>query len=550
MKRIIALLMIFTLIIPTLSFGSTLNPYGSGYIEGYMRGWVDGSLEMEEYDGTVHLISVEDKAVFEIDDRQALSTDFKTGMEVNIWLRNGSLFHILSYSSQNSGYIPEGGKVRNGTVKKIDRNQLIITLPTGVEETYFTTSATTASKKNSVVPLDVLYEGDHVNLYFDEFDTPLISRIEIEGDSVEIKDIYKGRINIVDKYNDVLILGEVEVFRNGNWEKVSGSLRMPFTVDTPVYSSGQQLSYNNIQYYRGRTVYAAVKDYFGSDRIERMVIKSQYESIYNDKIEEINWYADAFELTNKRNLTFNEGTMVIKSGRLVDRYAINPKSDAFIAADGGSTAQTADLIYIYNEDLNNSNIGQRRIYSGRLDEVQQGKVVTKELFYLDRNEWKSYGDTKEFYFDNDTIIFDAENNRQITQEEFYSGEYAVDENADSYKLYGKQDWNAYFYNDGDRITHVLLQKSMDSLLRQRITNGIVESIENDPQVGWSFYIRNGSDWSSQKSKWMARKSTTRINGQTSMIIKNGRLISPTELLPNDRLYIVRDDFKAKVVIVK
>jgi hypothetical protein len=550
MKKIVALLMILILIIPTLSFGSSLNPFDNANVEGYMRGWVDGSLEIEEYDGTVHLIPVEEKASFEIDNRPANKKDFKTGMEVSIWVRNGNLYRILSYSAQNPGYIPEGGKVRNGTVKKIDRNQLIIQLPTGKEETYFTTSETTATKNNNVVLLDVLYVGDHVNIYFDEIDTQMISRIEIEGDSVLIKDIYKGRINIVDKYNNYITLSGVEVFRNGNWEKVSGSLRLPFTSDTPVYSAGQLLSYSNIQRYRGRTVYAAVKDYFGTDKIERMVIKSQYETVYNDKIEDINWYEEALELGNKRNLAFNEGTMVIKSGRMVDRFEINLNSDAFITADGRNTEQTANLIYIYNEDLNNSNIGQRRIYSGRLDEVLPGSVNTRELFYLDINEWKSYNFLKEFYFDSETIIFDSENNRQISQEEFYSGEYAVDENSDSYNLYGKRDWNAYFYSDGDRITHILLQKPMDSLLRQRITNGTVESVENDLQVGWSFYLRNGSDWSSQKSKWMARSASTRINGQKSMIIKNGKLISPSELLPGDRLYIIRDDFKAKVVIVK
>lgn len=550
MKKVIALLTVFILIIPTLCFGSTLNTYGDGYIEGYVRGWVNGSLEMEDYEGVVHIIPVREKADYEIDNRQALPTDFKTGMEVNIWTKDGNLHRIISYSTQNPGYIPAGGKIRNGTVKKIDRNQLIILLTTGDEETYFTTPETTASKNKSNVPLDTLYVGDHVKLYFDDIKTQLISRIDIEGDSVIVKDLYKGRISGVDKYNDVITLSEVEAFRNGSWEKVSASLRIPFTADTPVYMAGQKLSYSNIQHYRGRTVYAAVKDYFGSDRIERMVVKSRYETLYNDKIADINWYEEAMELENKRNLAFNEGTMVIKSGRLVDRFEINPKSDAFIAADGINAKQTADLIYVYNEDLNNSNIGQRMIYSGRLDEITQESVITRELFYLDKNEWKAYGLSKEFYLDDDAVIYDLENNKQITREEFYSGDYAVDENSDSYSVYGKRDWNAYFYCDGDRITHILVQKTMDSLLSGRITNGIVESVEYDIQVGWSFYLRNSSDWSSQKSKWMARSAATRINGQKAMIIKDGKMISPTKLLPGDRLYMVRDDFKAKVIIVK
>ena len=35
-----------------------------------------------------------------------------------------------------------------------------------------------------------------------------------------------------------------------------------------------------------------------------------------------------------------------------------------------------------------------------------------------------------------------------------------------------------------------------------------------------------------------------------MIVRNGEIISADELKPSDSLYIVRDDFRAKVVIVK
>ena len=550
MKRVISLILVIVMLLPVLTYGNTFDPYIYGYIEGFIKGWNDGQLEIEEYDGTLHLLPMVENAIYEIDNRPASQQDFKTGMEVNAWLKGRRISHIISYSTENPGYIPEGGKVRGGIVKKIDRNQIILKLPTGVEETYFTSEATIVTRNNTMVGADTLYVGDHVRLYFDEIDTQIISRMKIEGESNIVKDVYRGRINFVNKYDDVVVLSNVMALRNGKWQLVKASMTLPFNSETTVYASGQKLNHNNIPYYRGRTVYLAIKEYFGNSRIERMVVQGQNESIYEDKIKDINWYAEAFELANNKNFTFNEGTMVVKNGRLVDRYSINPASDAIVVADGRGNRLAADVIYVLNEDLNNTPVGQKFIYSARLDQITQDRVLTKGLFNLDRNEWQAFSSQKEFFYDNDTVIYDLENRKFISGQEFYSGDYSIDENSDSHKIYGKNDWHAYFYSDGDRITNILLQKPMDSLLRQRVTNGVVEVIEDNELVGWSIYLKNGSDWSNQKSRWMMRSVPTRINLELAMVIKDGKMIEPWELKEGDRLYMVRDDFRARVVIVK
>lgn len=550
MKRVISLILIFVLLVPVLTYGNKWDPYIYGYMEGYVKGWSDGQLEIEEYDGTFHQLAVDDYTIYEIDSRPVSQQDFKAGMEVAVWLKDRRITNITSYSSQNSGYIPEGGKVRNGVIKKIDRDQLVLKLPNGDEETYFTSEATLATRNNAEVPLDTMYVGDHVKLYFNEIDTQAISRIQINGESSKVKDIYKGRIKFVNKYDDALILDNVEAFRNGKWEVVKPTMIIPYTEETPTYMSGLKLSYNNLPYYKGKTVYLAIKEYFGNNRIEKMVVQGQSEAIYSDKIKDINWYSEAFELANNKNVSFNESTIVVKNGRLVDRYSINPASDAMVIADSKGSKLTAGVIYVVNEDLNNGGVGQNFIFSGRLDQITQDKVLVKSLFSLERNEWQGFSGEKEFYFDSNTSIYDLENQKSITGEELYAGEYSVDENSDSHKVYGKNDWHAYFYCQGDRITSIILQKPLDSLLRQRVTNGEVEVIEDDELVGWSIFLKNASDWSGQKAKWMVRAVPTRLNLEKALLVKDGKMIKPSEVQEGDRLYIVRDDFRARVVIVK
>jgi hypothetical protein len=91
---------------------------------------------------------------------------------------------------------------------------------------------------------------------------------------------------------------------------------------------------------------------------------------------------------------------------------------------------------------------------------------------------------------------------------------------------------------------------MDSLLKQRVSNGTVASTENNALVGWTIFIRESKDWSSVNDCWMARTTDLRVNLGKALIIKDGRIILPKELTAGDRIYVVRDDITAKVVIVK
>ena len=546
-KKLISAVLAVAFVLSMATFAGA----ASNYVEGYVRGWVGDKLQIEAYDGRVFQYSYDKAAtVFKIDERVAEPVDFKPGMEIEAGVNGDTLEYIEGYSTEVSGYIRPGSRIRTGTVQSIDRDQLVLKLSTGAAETYFTTGATIALKKGTNVPLSTLYAGDRVKLYFDEVNTSMVSRVEIEGDSVVIKDVYKGVLKLADAYQDTITLDSVQVYRNGAWEKVKSSMSLPYSGEVPVYMAGQKLLSANMKYYAGKTVYMAVKNFFGSNRIEKMVIRGQYEAMYSDKIQDINWYTGAFELANHKNVAFNEGTIFVKNGRLVDQYSINANSDAWVVADSRNGAGMADVVYIYNEDLNNSNIGQSYLYAGRLDQVLEDRLTLEDFFLLNQNAWESFSGDKELYLDNDTQIYDVENKKKITLEEFYAGDYSVDEGTDYAKDHNLKDWYGYIYTDGDRASGVLVQKSMDTLLRQRMTVGVVESVTESELVGWTIKLQNGADWSERNEKWMQKASSTSISVAKAMIIKDGKFISQDDLKAGDRLYIVRDGFDAKVVIVK
>ncbi|KAE9636092.1 hypothetical protein [Defluviitalea raffinosedens] len=546
---IIALSMIFN---TTGVFADLTTPYRQGYIEGFLVEIGENEVSIEEYDGTLHTLSFDRSVIFSIDTLNASSKDFKAGMEVYATLKNRKISYMEGFSTAAPGYIPEGSKVRVGTIKGIDRNQLIVKLDIGKEETYFTSPATILLKDGKKGSLNTLYVGDRVKLYFDEIDTMMVSRIAVQGKSVQVKGLYKGKIAATDILDEDLTLTDLKVFKNGQWEDVSSAKTISYSGDSPIYIGGQEVSPSKLKYYVGNTAYMVVKDFFSSDRVEAMVLKNQYEANYTDTIEEMNWYSQSFELAkNHKNITFNDGTIVIKNGRLVDIYALEPGVDAFIVGDGRIDGMNANVIYVYNEDINNSNIGQDYLYEGRLDVVFRDSIILKKFALLNRHEWEGFNDTKELYYDEDTMIYDLEAGKIVAHEDFYYGDYAVDEDSDYAKQKGLEDWYAYVYADGDRIQAIMVQKNRDSLLKQRITNGVAGAVpENHKWTGWRINIINASDWSPKNTQWMPRKDSFYLTLEEAMIIKDGKIIQPEELKQNDRLYIVRDGLNAKVVIVK
>lgn len=572
MKKSIALILIIILLLPVLVHGDVNQIRRQGFAEGYLSEPIGDILEMESYEGEIYYLSLNPDAIYTIDGYIVEKSNFIPGMEIYAGLQGSSVISVEGYSTSNLGYIPPGSKIKTGRVARIDSNQLVLRSATGDEETFITMPGTVILKNGQHTGLDTLYEGDKVKLYFDEHDTGIISRIGIEGNSVLIKGLYKGKLGIADRYSDKITISDVYQLNNGEWKQYYHSftsqpnygykqqqqpaygMTLPYNGSSSLYIGGYPISYDNLKYYAGKTVYLAIKDFFGQDRIERMIIQNQYESTYSDKIIDINWITEGFELKNNKNIGFSEGTMVIKNGRIVDTFALNAQSDVFVIADGKGTQSDADVIYVLNEDVNNSNIGEHYVYAGRMDRIVEDRLWLKNFYLLDENEWQSIRGEKELFFDNDTDIYDLDNNKNISVLEFYSGNYAVDEDSEYARDNSLRDWHAYIYTDGDRISAIMIQERISRLSRQRVTNGTIssaiDSIKDDPQVGWRIMLTNARDWSSAKSQWMEKNADLYINLKDALLIKDGRQIEPYDLKPGERVYLVRDDYYAKVLMVK
>lgn len=544
MKKTISIVLAF-LVIMTLggvAYGATPS-----YIEGYfIEALEDNTIMLERYNGQVNRISMSKDAEILIDERPVRLKDFKKGMEVYVEMKGRQGVYIDAYSTSNPGYQQPNSTVVTGIIKNITNNGISLQLPIGEEKTYTTSTQTLVKRNKKPGKLADLYIGDRVKIYTDD-NSNHINKLLVEGESVIIKDIYRGELTNVENLTDNIFLSQVDRYRNGSWEPVGKSPRLKLNQQTPIYLGGGELPKNSLKDYEGLVGYGAVKEELGRDVLEKLVLKGDYERNYSTKIENINWFTGQIELANKQNIHINEGTIVIKNGRLVDINSLNPQSDAFIVADGTGVDLVANLIHVYNEDINNSSIGQKGIYAGRVDRIFQDKISLIDFFLVDNNEWISFDESKELYYDEGTFIYDLDKGIKISPQEFYPSKYAVDElNKDN----PNRDYYAYLYTDGDRIGGIFLKETLDSLLRQRTTTAVIESNYEDPHMGRAIRVKDAKDWSSKHQEWKVKTAPLHIYLKEAMVIKDGKVIEKTELKPEDRLYLLRDDNMGKVIIVK
>lgn len=548
MKRIYIVLLTLILLTTTV-YANPNRPYAQGYIEGYLVEISRDKVTIEEYGGIFHTLDIMVDAILEIDGIPVSHEAFRPGMEVYGTLRGRSIRVLEAYSTENPGYIPEGKKVRTGIVKDLSPNSISVKLPNGEEETYRVTPATMVFRKNSPISITKLYEGDRVRLFFHKYDTDLVSRIGVEGDSILVTGLYKGVLGSHDKFSNKIVLEKIKKFSNGRWLGYRELLTLDYSGDMDIYVGGEKIREENLKYYKGQEVYLAVKNVFGRDQIEKMTVKTNRERNYTEKIIDVNYYSNSFKLKNQINFSLNDGTIIVKNDRLVDKYSVNSQSDVFLVSDISSKPEV-QLLYIYDEDINNSNIGQNKLYFGRLDEIIDYGILLRQYSILDRNTWDSYRGTTRLYYDNDTQIYNMEENRFISVEEFQAGNYAVDEDSSHANREGLKDWYGYLYTEGDQVLAIGLLKDREDLSSQRISAGTIFSKVTDPYVGEVAYLKDARDWSNRKSAFVPKSQDLRLMLEDAVIIKDDRLISIEELQVGDRLYIVRDDFICKFILVK
>jgi len=485
------------------------------------------------------------KTTLTIDKYAKLSVDtipttidaFKLGMDVEVDVELQRVKALRGKTHTQPGKIAHRDKIVIGTVNRIDPNGefLSVRLDDGKTKTYYLTNATAVLKGTTLKDLSVLYEGDRVKLIFSEYDTNSIDSIEVIEQGIKVDALYKGKIQRVEPTSSKLIVSNEMMFLDWRWQANAPKSNSSYTYSakTPIYVGNEQIRPDRLRYYANHDVYFVTVSQFGKQVIEKMVIKKTNERTFYEPMTYVNTSSKTIRLKNAGSISYHDGTILIRNGRLVDPYSLLSSGSAFIATEGIRQSEFANVVHITNDGFQSANLTDHAIYFGQISTANLYTLSLSNAMKLSKNNYWQNEKNPSFSFSNDTVaVRDAGGStlKVIPQQ---------NELNDFRGRYG------YFYVANGHIVATHLLESTFKMANI-VSVGRIEGITQlSPAI---IRIRNVSQW--QYGVWKEAGYISSMNIEQATIIKDGKVITAKDLRVNDRLYLIHESHvKGRILLV-
>lgn len=364
-------------------------------------------------------------------------------------LKGGKVIEIAAETEMpeenpNNTLVIKTAKVRAATPTSID-----LSFPDKPLETVsFSIDANTVMLKSSKpIAVTSLHRGDRVKVNMNSAQEKYISRIELQTSGQTLKGVYKAKIALVATATDDVTFSEVSKFGYNNWIVKDGYNKFHINTDSEIYQGDQLISPADLKDKIGQYVYFATVDDFGSEEIIKLNMKSGGEDILaNQKIKSILWTENRLTLSNNQNYTFQDGSIIVRDGRLLDKYDLDEMGGAWIVLNK-TTMGNANIPVISLDGPNG--FTNYRIVQGYLHTVGNDYFTIEQPWVLNGAKWTQ--DSSEDFtamLSNDSYIYDGVKDfATITKDQFLETRYIP------YK-YTWPNYSDYLANGGTSTIHM------------------------------------------------------------------------------------------------
>lgn len=311
--------------------------------------------------------------------------DIKPGDKVFIKLdRDGYIEKISAKSYYNPVY---------GTVHYKMPTSLVIKRDNGSFISYNLSEAIPVYKNNRPYKISDIVSGDRIRLLVQTDGENIdIAGIDIEKMTRPVTGIYRGDVEFFNSLNTSLAVSGVQEFVNGRWEYLSkiGIQSFSYSKDYKILPPKRA---------SGTVYFATKKDYDGVDKIVMTSFRrnSGYEATLKDNLLNIN-FGGNLELENTSAfIAFDQDTIAVKDGRLVDVSALNTLDSVKLSMEKALYKDE----YLVNVLVSESSVNAGPvIYRGRIKSIEPHKTITVESFaLLDGVSWQFTNTPKTFDID-------------------------------------------------------------------------------------------------------------------------------------------------------
>ena len=370
-----------------------------------------------------------------------------------------------------------------------------------------------------------LKDGDRVRLLLNETARSTeLKEITIEGDEYYINNIYKGKITKIDRISDKITVMGMQVFKKGRWELVDrkGASTLPLSDNYRIYLKDAPVSINDADrlLYQNEAYIAVERTYGGIEKVVAVTYRNSLDteiSSIADTISEFIPGSSSFKTVNEnRTVRFNDGSIVVKYGRLVTGNSLSNNDKVYMALNRDYSSGNYYASVVNVEEPPNNTL---TIYRGRIRDINESRDFTVESFsQLQGIDWKYYNTPKTF---NITL-----NMRILTEDGVL--------NVRDFVGYGEESYiNDVVYVVADGIDTVLVSTAPYGTVNVR---GTVYAAGNG-----TISIRKVTAYNSSTYKWDNIADTTVNILSNTIAIENGKLIDPSSIKKGTDVRIIKRD---------
>ncbi|MGN7476799.1 phosphate ABC transporter ATPase [Solibacillus silvestris] len=462
---------------------------------------------------------------------------FKAGMDVTIKLNLGKITEMRGSTNDGDGSIVENSKQVSGAVTQIDPNglQIRVKVDGSSTKTYTVTSSTEVFKGNSSVDISTLYVGDQVRLKFATANTSRIAVINIMSTANMVEDLYKANLNSINTNKNTLIVNNAHPMLDWRFgtETTKTQATFNFTNNTSIYVGNKKISKSQLKNYRNSELYFVTKKQFSKEVIDKIIVLAKNERTYYQPITSVNIGVNVLELKNSLKLSYHNGSILIRNGRLVEpeglmalNLAQTPISTtAFVLTDGATKNDYAHVVNITNDAFLAPNLSKYQLYFGRIDiaDLDAYQVELSDLERFDNHFWNTDNNIAEFAYSNSTIASELDGTQQF--------KVIPELDLDLYDNYtnSPNPYYGYFYVNNGHIQgiHFVPNEKLAALT----LTGRVNSINYNTK---KISVVNSSQWG-KDGYWNFRYGSLTLDLSKAMIVKNGKVIEMNDIKKSDHI---------------
>lgn len=444
-------------------------------------------------------------------------------------------------------------------------------------QAYKADGGTVVVKDGKTVNLSNLRQGDRVKIYVASAQDQYITRLEVQGEGAMIDTVYKGDIKDVKPSTREVTLGNVYSYGYYDWVKQDGYMRFKISDDADLYNGNYKVDMSKLKDYIGKSIYAVSRKDYGDEELTKAVLKDGSEDTLSKNISDIKWTTKQMALADGRTVSFKDGTIVMRDGRLLDTLDLATNQNAFIIENRQSDGTGSAAIVSLDSFNGFSNF---QIVKGYLHNMGEDYFTVENSYKLTNNTWEDYAEPG-FQLSDETYVYDNVFVKgPITPEKFAESRYKpftytwpnyatsgngatthedneFHYNYDKYRSSTKYHEHClvYVFADGSDVAQAvnIYLKDKNSFnpnktSTERMTAGEIKNINTANDI---ITLQNARDYSQVYQKWQPILNTSvSMDTEAAVVLKDGRQISLSDLEANDQIYVLSNNGKAIFIIAE